>query len=64
MRPQPEGRGEHRVNGGTSLSPSMASMRPQPEGRGEPEGVRAAIKRLARLQCGHSPKAVENPASA
>ena len=40
-----------------------ASMRPRPEGRGEPANASSACDVLvARLQCGHGPKAVENAA--
>ena len=38
----------------------MASMRPQPEGRGERETISPGAYRRMALQCGHSPKAVEN----
>ena len=41
----------------------MASMRPRPEGRGEPDLAGREPRRVARLQCGHDPKAVENRAS-
>ena len=35
-------------------------MRPQPEGRGELPSDRLTSGTLLVLQCGHSPKAVEN----
>ena len=42
-------------------SHAVASMRPRPEGRGEPtDDGRRPRRPLARLQCGHDPKAVEN----
>ena len=44
---------------------AQASMRPRPEGRGEPRVIRdVAYAVLRRLQCGHGPKAVENPIGA
>ena len=39
-----------------------ASMRPRPEGRGELEITFKFSRQATRLQCGHDPKAVENPA--
>ncbi len=38
-------------------------MRPQPEGCGEPCGQRKVVDGGCPLQCGHSPKAVENSAA-
>ena len=38
-------------------------MRPQPEGCGEPCGQRKVVDGGCPLQCGHSPKAVENNAA-
>ena len=37
-------------------------MRPRPEGRGEPVAKAPVVIAMARLQCGHDPKAVENDA--
>ena len=57
MRPQPEGRGERQAT--SEAGELEASMRPQPEGRGEHStGPLETCRRM--LQCGHSPKAVEN----
>ena len=44
------------------LFTGRASMRPQPEGRGEHESHRQYTQAQFLLQCGHDPKAVENPA--
>ena len=60
MRPQPEGRGERQPIVPVSGGAEGASMRPQPEGRGEHGGAVFAIPLNNWLQCGHSPKAVEN----
>ena len=63
MRPQPEGCGEPGALKESGPS-GAASMRPQPEGCGEPSEDLEVTSGLAMLQCGHSPKAVENdPAS-
>ncbi len=41
---------------------AKASMRPRPEGRGERHGQPGKAAHPTQLQCGHDPKAVENPA--
>ena len=43
---------------------TAASMRPRPEGRGEPCGRGRRAWTRPWLQCGHDPKAVENPDAA
>ena len=59
MRPRPEDRGEL-VSCRMTDGPH-ASMRPRPEGRGEHGPCRGFHGVQRPLQCGHGPKAVENP---
>ena len=60
MRPQPEGRGEPGMASRVAAAAGRASMRPQPEGRGERYRPACPVETANALQCGHSPKAVEN----
>ena len=46
---------------GETGPPPLASMRPQPEGRGEQVCQIIRLFPCESLQCGHNPKAVENP---
>ncbi len=60
MRPRHEGRGERNWCRPATFRRRRASMRPRHEGRGElTDGAHGRMP-VARLQCGHGTKAVEN----
>ncbi len=63
MRPQPEGCGEPNHDY-QRHGQHAASMRPQPEGCGEQRNLSQRGNQGRELQCGHSPKAVENQTTA
>ena len=50
-----------RTGRASRVTPAPASMRPRPEGRGERRSQALRWTRSWKLQCGHDPKAVENP---